>query len=323
MIDTIKSKMQVAIDKKERMCHELTISNAKLKDEAERCKREKRTAEETYAKLRGTLEGERSGLKGKFETCSKRIWETEARLEAETSSSQHVAEQLRTLTADFQAKDLMVADLTANAEKEKMEFQHEVDGLRKALREAESRLEGKKFEMEKMNMLVAEARNTTKHRLADTVNKLESEVEDLKLAAESARGYGRDRENALQEQMESHGKNVERIRAEKEVLIQQLEKKLSEEREVSGRMTSRNQELGIRVNVLASEKAELSVMAAEAEDRIEEVERNLEEAEEKVLDLSAKLGENVEEQQRRIKEEGRLKAEVSKLKREKERGRGK
>jgi len=202
IIDTIKSKMQATIDKKERACHELTISNAKLKVEAERCKREKQTAEETYVKLRNTLESERSNLKSKFDGCSKRIWETEARLEAETSSSAHVAEQVRTLTADFQAKDLMVADLTANAEKEKMKFQHDIDALRKGLREAENRLEAKKFEMEKMNMLVAEARNTTKHRLTDTINTLEAELEDAKLAAESARGYARDRENAVQGQME-------------------------------------------------------------------------------------------------------------------------
>eukprot|EP00520_Triparma_pacifica_P009025 CAMPEP_0118658978 /NCGR_PEP_ID=MMETSP0785-20121206/14858_1 /TAXON_ID=91992 /ORGANISM="Bolidomonas pacifica, Strain CCMP 1866" /LENGTH=736 /DNA_ID=CAMNT_0006552035 /DNA_START=30 /DNA_END=2237 /DNA_ORIENTATION=- len=299
IIDTVKSKMQATIDKKERMCHELTISNAKLKVEAERCRREKQTADETYVKLRNTLENERNNLKSKFEACSKRIWETEARLEAETSSNQHVAEQLRVLTADFQAKDLMVADLTANKDKEKMAFEHEIDGLGKALREAESKLEAKKFEMDKMNMLIAEARNTTKHRLSDTVNQLESEVEDAKLAAESARGYARDRENALQEQMENHGKMIERMRAEKEVLISQLEKKLSEEREVSSRMTSRNQELGIRVNVLASEKAELSVIAAEAEDKLEAVERGVEEAEERVAELSTKLAENVDEQQRR------------------------
>jgi len=107
---------------------------------------------------------------------------------------------------------------------------------------------------------------------------------------------------------------MERMRGEKEVLVSQLEKKLSEEREVSSRMTSRNQELGVRVNVLASEKAELSVIAAEAEDKLDEVERNLDEAEEKIADLSSRLGENVEEQQRRIKEEGKLKAEINRLK---------
>ncbi|GMI31808.1 hypothetical protein TrCOL_g7454 [Triparma columacea] len=320
VIDTIKSKLQLTIDKKERTCHELTISNAKLKVEAERSRREKQTAVETYVKLRETLEGERAGLKSKFDHCSKRIWETEARLEAETATGQHVAEQVRTLTKDFQEKDLMVADLTANAEKERMEYQHVIDGLRKELRDKDGRLEGKQFEMDKMNLLIAEARNTAKHRMQDTVNQLTAEVEDLKLAAESARAYGRDRENAVQEQMEQHGKNVERIRAEKEIIVSQLEKKLSEEREVGSRMTGRNQELGVRVNVLASEKAELSVMNAEAEDRLEGAERELVEAEERCRELGEKLKENMEEQQRRIKEEGKLKAEITKLQREKGRG---
>ena len=266
------------------------------------------------------MEGERAGLKSKFDHCSKRIWETEARLEAETATGQHVAEQVRTLTKDFQEKDLMVADLTANAEKERMEYQHVIDGLRKELRDKDGRLEGKQFEMDKMNLLIAEARNTAKHRMQDTVNQLTAEVEDLKLAAESARAYGRDRENAVQEQMEQHGKNVERIRAEKEIIVSQLEKKLSEEREVGSRMTGRNQELGVRVNVLASEKAELSVMNAEAEDRLEGAERELVEAEERCRELGEKLKENMEEQQRRIKEEGKLKAEITKLQREKGRG---
>ena len=286
LVDTIKGKMQATIDKKERVAHELTISNAKLKVAAERYRREKQTAEETYTKLRNTLESERTNLKSKFEQTSKRISETEARLEAEIGQSEHAAAQLQSLSTEVDAKEIKIAELTASREKDKLSSEHKIDSLSKSLRDAESKLEAKKFEIDKMQMLINEAKETTKHRLNDSIQQLNGELEDAKLHAESARAYARDRENAMQEQIENSAKHTTKVRAEKEVIIEQIEKKLSEEREASARMTVRNQELGVRVNMLAAEKAELAIIVAESDGKIEDLEGNLAEAEAQVSDVS-------------------------------------
>ena len=75
--------MQASIESRDRQLHELTVTNAKLKTTAERCKREKQAAEETYVKLRNVLNNERSNLKSKFDATSTRISEAEARLETD------------------------------------------------------------------------------------------------------------------------------------------------------------------------------------------------------------------------------------------------
>jgi hypothetical protein len=78
-------------------------------------------------------------------------------------------------------------------------------------------------------------------------------------------------------------------------------------------MTTRNQELGVRVNMLAAEKAELNIIAAEAEAKLEESETALTEAEAQAQELLQQLSSHVSDQEARIKVEGQLKAEINKL----------
>ncbi|GMH92301.1 hypothetical protein TrST_g13357 [Triparma strigata] len=313
IIDTVKEKLQATIDSKDRQLHELTINNAKLKTTTERCKREKQAAEETYIKLRNVLNNERSALKSKFEATSQRISETEARLETESSQLRTLNEQNIFFQNEIEAKELLMQGLKADAEKERLQMQHSLDACNKTLREATDALDAKKFEIDRLNVQITEASNTTKHRLNETMQRLTVELEDAKLSAESARAYARDRENACQEQIESSSKSIEKVRLEKESLITQLEKKLTEEREVSSRMTTRNQELGVRVNMLAAEKAELSIIAAEAEAKLEDLEQQLNESEGRAQDLGGRLADSVNDQQERVREEGKLKAELNRV----------
>ena len=303
VVDAVESKYSLVISGKDSEIHELVVANAKLKSEAERCGREKRNAEQIYLKLKNVLDGERAALQGSFAATGRRIFEAESRAELEGSQHKLCGQQLKELQLELEKKEISSGDLRGKLEKLALKNQNEYDALAKSLRDAEDVVEGKKFELDKMNVMVAEAKNTATHRMTEALKKVEMELQDARLAAEGARSHSRDRESAMQEQVESARGVAERARKDKEMMMEQLEKKLSEEREVGSRMTTRNQELGVRVNMLAVEKAELNVIAAEAEAKLEDAESALEQTEGQVEELSVQLSAHVGDQERRIKEE--------------------
>jgi myosin protein heavy chain len=313
VVAVVKEQNSGLVESKDREIHDLVIANAKLKSEAERCRREKARAEEMYNKVRNLLDGERDGLRDSFGDVKRRITEAEARAEMELTTNKNSAAVIKQLQGELEAKELANVALLAKLEKDTRRLQSEYDGAAKELRDARDVLEQKAFEAKRMLVMLEEAKSSTGHRLAETVAKLEMDLEEAKIQVESTRMYGRERESYMQEQVENATKLVERTRRDKDVMLEELEKKLGEEREVGSRMTTRNQELGVRVNLLAAEKAELNIIAAEADGKYEEAESLLNESEARAQELMLQLNAHVTDQEKRIQTEGQLKAEINKL----------
>ena len=313
VVEAVSVKFQAVIESSKREVHELVVQNSRLKGEAERARREQSRSDALYLKVKGVLDGEREGLRGKFEATTRRIGEAESRCELEGSQNRANAIQVKNLQNELDKKEASLGEAKGRLERCEMKWQGDFDSQAKKLREAEDNVEAKKFEVDKLGIMVEEARNTSTHRLNESLKRAEMERDDAKLAAEGVRAFARDRETSMQEAVENSAKVAERSRKDKDLLMEQMEKKLSEEREVGSRMTTRNQELGVRVNLLAAEKAELNVIAAEAEGRLEEVEGERGEMEVRVEELEGQLRGFVGEMEKKIQVEGGLKAEVNRL----------
>jgi len=189
----------------------------------------------------------------------------------------------------------------------------ELNASKSAHRQAADMLEQKKFEVEKLKLQVEEAKGTASHKINEQVKKLQGEVEDANLLVESARSYAREKETLLQEQIEANGRMVDKVRAEKDTLVRQLEGKLTEERQVNQRLSARNQELGGRINLLAAEKSELHLIAVEHENKAEEADSEKKQLEATIDELAEQVQGHVAELQIRIKEESKLKSELKRL----------
>ena len=305
LMDAMRERMGGMVEAKERDIHELTVANSMFKGTAERNRREKLQAEETYQKLRAVLETERANQRNKFAESTRRINEAESRCEVAEAQLKQNSLINKSQLADLEARDEKLVELQALVDKERDEARLAIDVLKGRVRESEERCESRRFEVEKLNVLIDEARNTTSHKLQEVVKRLELDVDQGKLELETSRASARERENSIQAAIEAHNKGLEKVRGEKERMVETLEKKLAEEREIVSRMTQRNQELGVRVNMLAAEKSELSLIAIEAEGKLEELESRNEDIENQVRELSNQLSANVLDQQQRVRERER------------------
>ena len=313
LMDALREKMQDSIDKKDRDLHELTLTNAKLKGAAERHRREKTHAEDLLARLQRTLKEERDNQETKFADAKRKINEAEHRYESAEAQFKQTVLLERQQAQELEARDARILELQAQADRERDAARLETTSLKARVRECEDKVEAKRFEMDKLQLLIEEARSTTTHKMQEVVKRMEIDIDESKLALEVSRAGSRERESSIQQAIENHGKSMEKLRMEKDRAVEALDRRLAEERESVQRITHRNQELSTRVNMLAAEKSELSLIAAEAEGRVEELEISLGEVEGQVKELSSQLSANVLDQQQRVRNEGKLKAELSRL----------
>ncbi|KAG5182592.1 hypothetical protein JKP88DRAFT_348798 [Tribonema minus] len=310
---TLRTRMAAQLEAREEEVRDLLAEGARLRVDADRCQRDRASAEALYASLKRAVDAEQASLKGRFDELSAKVLDAEARAQQHErahreaqSALEDVKRALAAQHASARAKESQLGEaLRARSA--------EVETMRSALRAAADAAERRERDAVRAALEAEETLSEVRRQLEHAEAERAAADEGWRARCASAEARAHEAARRAEDGDAARAKQLRAVKAQVSAEAADAKARLREESELAQRLSARNTDLQGRLSAAAAERAELVAAAAAAASEASHAAAQLAEAQRRARELGAQLAAALESQEGRAGDEARLRGELKRL----------